>query len=46
MLMDIINNESLKLICWLREDRLVPAKEGVEEGWIGSLGLANANYYL
>ena len=29
------------------ENRLVVAKgDGVEEGWIGSLGLADANYYM
>ena len=28
-------------------ERLVVAKgEGVREGWIGSLGLADANYYI
>ena len=29
------------------ENRLVVVKgEGVGEGWIGSLGLADANYYI
>ena len=31
-----------------RESRLVVAKgeKGVEEGWSGSLGLADVNYYI
>ena len=28
------------------ENRLVFAKGGVGEGWTGSLGLADANYYV
>ena len=29
-----------------RTDLWLPRGSGVEEGWIGSLGLADANYYL